>query len=89
MHIIDQLDGLNGKLSSSNVSRLKALFEHQDEKLWNVSKNIIISKLPIMTVDKAVKCVSSSKVAMEEVPDPFTLYRAFRYCIDKQKVYHQ
>ena len=85
MRIVKQLHGLDGKLSRTNMSILLALMQHANPPLWQSAKNMIIGNRPIMTLGKAVKCVTPSTLQISETPDPFTLYRAMRYCLNKQK----
>jgi len=87
MRIIKQLHGLDGKLSRSNTNILVTLLHTPSPQLWHSAKNMIIGNRPIMTLGKAVKCVSPATHQDRNMPDPFTLYRALRFCLDKQKTF--
>ncbi|WP_455205200.1 hypothetical protein [Kaarinaea lacus] len=87
MHIVDQLQGLDGKLSPGNSQLLKKLLHYPERQLWDSAKNIIIGNRPIITLNKAVKCVTSANVEIDGAPDPFTVYRALRFSLNKQEIF--
>jgi hypothetical protein len=87
MRIVEQLHGLDGKLSHANASLLERLLQNTEPHLWHSAKNMIIGNRPIVTLSKAVKSVTPAHIIFNGPPDPFTLYRALRYCLAKQKTY--
>lgn len=87
MRIVKQLHGLDGKLSRANAHILTVLLREPNPQLWQSAKNMIIGNRPIITLGKAVKCVNSTLHQDSETPDPFTLYRALRFCISRQRAF--
>lgn len=87
MQIVEQLHGLDGRLSPGNTHLLKLLLHNPDPQLWLSAKNMIISNRPILTLNKAVRCVTPDPQSESITPDPFTLYRALRFSITKQEIY--
>jgi hypothetical protein len=81
MHIIDQCRDPYGKLSSSRRELLAQLLEAPDSCLWERARGLIIRAIPIVILEQAVRAVCS-QVIVDQVPDPFTLYRALRYAVD-------
>ena len=90
MRIIQKMYGLDGKLSRSNSAILKSLLERPTLPVWQKAKNMIICDQPLINLNAAVRAVSHGKLAVAELPDTFTLYRAFKYSIEKRKrFYHK
>lgn len=87
MRIVEQLHGLDGKLSHANAHLLQMLLHHPEPHLWHSAKNMIIGNRPIITLGRAVKCVTPIHVTSTGAPDPFTLYRALRFCLRKQQTF--
>ena len=87
MHIVEKLHGLDGKLSHANTDILRMLLQNAEPHLWHSAKNMIIGNRPIITLGNAVKCVTSAHVIFKGSPDPFTLYRALRFCLEKQRTF--
>jgi len=87
MRIIHKIYGMNGKLSRSNLMLLNTLLQEPSEPLWRSAKNMVVCDQPLVTLNAAVKAVIQSKLAISEIPDTFTLYRALKYCVEKRKRY--
>ena len=85
MRIIQQMCGMDGKLSRSNSALLKLLLDRPMLPVWQKAKNMVICDQPLITLNAAVRAVSHSKLAITELPDTFTLYRALTYSIKKRK----
>ena len=89
MDIIQQLHGMQGKLSTSNSAILTSILKQPTASLWRSARNIVICDQPLITVNAAVRAVTRGQVAIAEIPDTFTLYRAFRYAREKRKQWFQ
>lgn len=85
MLIIQKMHGMDGKLSRSNSEILKSLLVQPTMPVWRKAKNMIICDQPLVTLNAAVRAVSHGKLAIVELPDTFTLYRALKYSIEKRK----
>lgn len=85
MDIIRKLYGINGKLSCANQKLLNTLLKCPTDALWQRARNIVISDQPLITLNAAVRAVTQGRVAILELPDTFTLYRALKYSADKRK----
>jgi len=85
MRIIQKMYGMDGKLSRSNSAILKSLLEQPTLPVWRKAKNMLICDQPLITLNAAVRAVSHGKLAIAELPDTFTLYRALKYSIKKRK----
>jgi hypothetical protein len=82
MQILDQCRDMYGSLSKSNRNLLAAALQGMDKPLWLKVKRVVIANRPIMTLEMAIKQVTNKSIT--EIPDPFTVYRALRYAIDRQ-----
>ncbi|WP_455219184.1 hypothetical protein [Kaarinaea lacus] len=85
MRIIQYMYGMDGKLSRSNSAILKSLLEQPTLPVWQKAKNMLICDQPLLTLNAAVRAVSHGKLAIVELPDTFTLYRALKYSIEKRE----
>lgn len=85
MRIIQKMYGMGGKLSRSNSEILKSVLEKPTLPVWRIAKNMVICDQPLITLNAAVRAVSHGKLAIVELPDTFTLYRALKYSIEKRK----
>ncbi len=85
MRMIDQLAGIDGRLSSANKALLCELITRPTAPLWKRTRNIVICNQPIITLNASVRAVTQGQVAIAEFPDTFTLYRALIYSIEKRK----
>ena len=82
MQVLDQCRDMYGSLSKSNRTLLAAALQGMDKPLWLQVKRVVISNRPIMTLEMAIKQVTNKTIT--GIPDPFTVYRALRYAIDRQ-----
>jgi hypothetical protein len=85
MRIIDDLHGIDGKLSGANKALLTQLVKQPTLALWSRARNTVICDLPLITLNAAVRAVTQGQVAFAEFPDTFTLYRALKYSVDIRK----
>lgn len=81
MPIIDHCRDPYGSLSDSRRALLQRLLEAPDQCLWERARGLIIRAIPIVTLENAVRAVRRNADA-DQVPDPFTLYRALRFAVD-------
>jgi len=81
MYIIDQCRGPYGQLSKSRKTLLEQLLKQPDQCIWERARGLIIRDIPIVTMEMAVNSVRRNSDA-EQLPDPFTLYRALRFAVD-------
>ena len=81
MYIIDQCCGPYGKLSDSRKTLLEQLLKRPAQCIWERTRGLIIRDIPIVTLEMAVASVRRNSDA-EQLPDPFTLYRALRFAVD-------
>ncbi len=81
MYIIDQCRDPYGKLSKSRKTLLEQLLRQPDQCAWERTRGLIIRDIPIVTLEMAVHSVRKNSDA-EQLPDPFTLYRALRFAVD-------
>ncbi|MDH5378818.1 MAG: hypothetical protein OEX00_10875 [Gammaproteobacteria bacterium] len=81
MKLVKQCQDLYGDLSISNQRLLTQMLESPSEEIWFKARKIVISPNPIITLEMAVKRITNG--SLNEPPDPFTIYRALRYSIEK------
>ena len=81
MYIVDQCRDPYGQLSKSRKSLLEQLLQQPDQCTWERTRGLIIRDIPIVTLEMAVNSVRRNSDA-EQLPDPFTLYRALRFAVD-------
>ena len=81
MYIIDQCRDPYGKLSKSRKTLLEQLLKQPDQCNWERTRGLIIRDIPIVTLEMAVNSVRRNSDA-EQLPDPFTLYRALCFAVD-------
>ena len=84
MHIVDHCCGLGGGLSPGNRALLETMLSGGDTFSWQKAKSIVISPLPLMTLGMAITRLQHALIPPEDVPDPFTVYRALRYSVSKR-----
>lgn len=82
MHIIDGCRDPYGPLSNSRKELLQQLLKTPDQSLWERTRGLIIRAIPIVTLEMAVRSVRQNRDALQ-APDPFTLYRALRFALDR------
>ena len=82
MQIIDACRDPYGPLSNSRKILLQQLLKTPDQGLWERTRGLIIRAIPIVTLEMAVKSVRQNRDVLQ-APDPFTLYRALRFAIDR------
>lgn len=66
---------------------LETLLQHSDDDMWIMARRIIVSPLPLITVEMAVFQVT--KHVPVSCPDPFTLHRAIRHAIERRLRFEQ
>lgn len=81
--ILDKCSNHYGGLSKSNIALLTQLLERSDPSLWPQARRIIISSLPITSVEMALARIGYAPLS--RCPDPFTLYRAIRHTLQRQE----
>jgi len=81
--ILDKCSNHYGGLSKSNTALLAKLLERPDPELWPQARRIIISPLPITSVEMALARIGYGPLS--RCPDPFTLYRAIRHTLRRQE----
>jgi len=81
MYIVDQCRDPYGQLSKSRKTLLEQLLNQPDQRIWERTRGLIIRDIPIVTLEMAVNSVRRNSDA-EQLPDPFTLYRALRFAVD-------
>ena len=89
MRIVEQCSGMNGALSAHNKLLLKAMLQGADAKVWRLARRIVICRLPPLTLGMVISRVTAHRDYREEVPDPFTTYRALRYSLQKKELFQQ
>ena len=82
MHIIEKCRDPYGSLSSHRKAMLEQLLEQPDQRIWERARGLIIRAVPIVTLEMAVRAVSTN-IDARGTPDPFTLYRALRFAVDQ------
>lgn len=83
MSVIDQCRDAYGCLSDANREVLEQALERTDEDIWARARRVVISATPMITLGMAVRSVS--RQPPEAVPDPFTVYRALRYAVERRQ----
>ncbi|MDH5657466.1 MAG: hypothetical protein OEZ34_16250 [Spirochaetia bacterium] len=90
MTLLDQCCGLHGELSDDNRRLIIKMLEGGSEGVWKKAKNIIISPVPIITLEQAVNRILPGGINFIKkggIPDPFTIRRALIYSIRKRKLF--
>ena len=85
MNIVRKCQDLYGELSPSNQKLLQLMLSNPSEDTWFRARKIVVNPAPLITLEMAVKRVSNSSI--REIPDPFTIYRALKYSIDKGELF--
>lgn len=87
MTVVDYCAGIDGTLSACNKGLIEHMLSGGDLSTWLQAREVVISPLPLMTLGMAVKRVTRS--AIIEVPDPFTIYRALRFSLNRRTEFQQ
>lgn len=87
MTVVDYCAGIDGTLSESSKNLIEHMLHGGDVSTWRQAREIVISPLPLMTLGMAVKRVT--RTLSIEVPDPFTIYRALRFSMNRRTEFHQ
>lgn len=82
MTVVDYCAGLDGTLSANNKLLIENMLHGGDAPTWKMARDIVISPLPLMTLGMAVKRITRN-VLTEDIPDPFTIYRALRFSMTR------
>lgn len=85
--ILEKCSNHYGSLSKTNTAVLAQLLERPNPALWPQARRIIISPLPITSVEMALARIGYS--TMNRCPDPFTLYRAIRHALMREEQFRQ
>lgn len=85
--ILEKCSNHYGSLSRSNTELLAQLLERPNPKLWPQARRIIISPLPITSVEIALARIGYAPLS--RCPDPFTLYRAIRHTLQRQQRFRE
>ncbi|KPK38730.1 MAG: hypothetical protein AMJ69_07590 [Gammaproteobacteria bacterium SG8_47] len=85
MNIIDRCQNLRGQLSREQRGVLQRMLRAPDEAAWAQSRRFIITVAPLQTLDMAIEAVAPQW--MGAIPDPFTVYRAMRFAVERQEDY--
>jgi len=81
MNIIEQCREIISNLSDTNQQLVTKMLAAPTTETWTEARRITISQAPLITLEMAVKRINGEPA--DQVPDPFTLYRALRYAVEK------
>lgn len=87
MMILEKCSNHYGSLSASNTEMLAQLLDRPDPALWPQARRIIISPLPLTSVEMALARIGYAPLS--RCPDPFTLYRAIRSTLKRQEHFRE
>jgi hypothetical protein len=82
MDIVDRCQDLYGALSENNKLLLRNVLRCACEKNWIQARRIVVSTMPILTLEMAVKQVARGRG--EDTPDAFTIYRALHHAFENR-----
>ena len=87
MNIIEQCREFLSAMPEAQQSLVVRMLTAPTEDSWLHARKLVVSQTPLITLEMAVRRISNQPVS--EIPDPFTIYRALAYAVEKANHYQK